>query len=190
MSISQSLRFQVLERDGFTCQYCGRKVPQVELEVDHILPVTAGGSDSLDNLWAACIDCNTGKAGKIISKGQDNEALTERIKFLQNRRSALRKINSLADECIEERERLLWILVDRWQGPRGERPETGKDASCSWELISWLRGAMTRHSPEEILDAIDITMQVNRDTNETRAIKYFCAVLRNRKQAERDGADE
>ena len=48
--LSQRLRFEVFKRDSFTCQYCGRKAPDVLLEADHIEPVSKGGSDDILNL--------------------------------------------------------------------------------------------------------------------------------------------
>ena len=56
------LRFRVLRRDNFTCQYCGRSAPDVELHVDHKVPFADGGSDSLSNLVTACAECNLGKS--------------------------------------------------------------------------------------------------------------------------------
>ncbi len=61
MTVSKRLRFEVLRRDDHTCQYCGEKAPDVTLHVDHVVPVTLGGSDKPDNLVAACKDCNLGK---------------------------------------------------------------------------------------------------------------------------------
>lgn len=62
MSVTKRTRFEVLRRDEHTCQYCGAKAPDVMLHVDHVMPVSLGGSDRPDNLVAACKDCNTGKA--------------------------------------------------------------------------------------------------------------------------------
>lgn len=56
-------RFHVLQRDQFTCQYCGQRAPYVELEVDHVNPQCRGGGDDFENLVAACSTCNRGKAG-------------------------------------------------------------------------------------------------------------------------------
>jgi hypothetical protein len=56
-----ALRFQVLRRDGFTCTYCGRRPPDVELHVDHEIPYSGGGLTVLENLRTACRDCNLGK---------------------------------------------------------------------------------------------------------------------------------
>lgn len=55
------VRFQVLHRDRFTCQYCGARAPHVRLEVDHVVPRVRGGSDDPANLVTACFTCNQGK---------------------------------------------------------------------------------------------------------------------------------
>ena len=60
-TLSLSIRFEVLRRDGFTCQYCGRKTPDVKLHVDHVLPWSAHGSNNIENLRTACQECNLGK---------------------------------------------------------------------------------------------------------------------------------
>jgi hypothetical protein len=60
-------RFEVLKRDHFTCQYCGRRAPAVEIEVDHVVPRSAGGTDDLTNLVAACFECNSGKSNRPLS---------------------------------------------------------------------------------------------------------------------------
>jgi len=69
------LRFLVLERDNFTCKYCGRKAPNVELHVDHIQPKSIGGLDELTNLVAACRDCNFGKSDVLLGQRQKEDLL-------------------------------------------------------------------------------------------------------------------
>jgi HNH endonuclease len=62
-AMSPRLRFNILKRDNFTCVYCGRKAKDdVTLHVDHIHPVSKGGTDTEDNLVTACEDCNLGKS--------------------------------------------------------------------------------------------------------------------------------
>jgi len=58
---SKRLRFLVFKRDGFRCQYCGKTKDETVLEVDHKIPISHGGSNAMENLVAACIDCNRGK---------------------------------------------------------------------------------------------------------------------------------
>ncbi|GAW29381.1 HNH endonuclease [Carboxydocella sp. ULO1] len=71
-----SLRFRVLERDGFRCAYCGRSPSEhgITLHVDHVIPKSLGGSDLMNNLITACMECNEGKSNRIIT-------IPEHIKF-------------------------------------------------------------------------------------------------------------
>jgi 5-methylcytosine-specific restriction endonuclease McrA len=62
--IKLGLRFRVLSRDNFTCQYCGnspRKDDTVTLHLDHIIPFSQGGKTTFDNLITSCQECNLGK---------------------------------------------------------------------------------------------------------------------------------
>lgn len=62
-----ALRWKVLNRDNFRCQYCGR-TPQdgIKLVIDHITPVVKGGLTILDNLVTACSLCNSLKIGNSL----------------------------------------------------------------------------------------------------------------------------
>lgn len=68
-------RFAILERDHYTCQYCGAKAPDVQLEVDHIKPVSKGGTNDLDNLTTACAECNIGKGARVLEEPEGVEKL-------------------------------------------------------------------------------------------------------------------
>jgi len=64
----KTIRFRVLQRDNFACQYCGRNPidNHVKLHVDHIYPHSRGGTDDMDNLITACEDCNEGKNTTVL----------------------------------------------------------------------------------------------------------------------------
>jgi len=64
--ISQEIRWEVFDRDSYTCQYCGRKVPEVALEIDHRIPVAKGGTNDPANLVTSCKDCNRAKRDKVV----------------------------------------------------------------------------------------------------------------------------
>lgn len=63
--IGLSKRYQVMNRDGFQCVLCGASGKTARLEIDHVVPVSAGGHDKMDNLRTLCFDCNRGKGSKI-----------------------------------------------------------------------------------------------------------------------------
>lgn len=66
-AIPPQLRFRVLQRDGFRCQYCGRAARDgAILHLDHVVPVAAGGETSEGNLITACDQCNIGKSDAPI----------------------------------------------------------------------------------------------------------------------------
>ncbi len=74
-AISYRLRFDVLKRDGFACRYCGQRPPDVVLHLDHVVPVSRGGTDEMANLCACCPACNQGKGDEPIERGTNAEQL-------------------------------------------------------------------------------------------------------------------
>ena len=63
-ALAPSVRWTVFARDDFVCQYCGRRPPDVALEVDHRKTVANGGGNELENLVTSCVDCNRGKGSQ------------------------------------------------------------------------------------------------------------------------------
>lgn len=75
--ITQALRYQVMRRDQFTCQYCGAQSPNAALQIDHVVPAALGGSNDPENLVTACTQCNAGK-GKSQADEATVAAVSER----------------------------------------------------------------------------------------------------------------
>jgi hypothetical protein len=72
--VMPATRWQVFQRDQWKCVSCGRNSHNgAILHVDHIIPRSRGGSDSLDNYQTLCHVCNIGKSNKdatdLRSKG-------------------------------------------------------------------------------------------------------------------------
>lgn len=63
MSLSKR---EILRRDEFMCQYCGRKMRH--LTIDHVIPRRLDGPHTWQNLVAACTACNRRKGGKSPSE--------------------------------------------------------------------------------------------------------------------------
>ncbi|MBO7273350.1 MAG: topoisomerase DNA-binding C4 zinc finger domain-containing protein, partial [Clostridia bacterium] len=69
--VSDSLRYDILNRDNFTCVICGASARQgVRLHVDHVIPIAKGGKSTPDNLRTLCERCNIGKSDKIENNAQ------------------------------------------------------------------------------------------------------------------------
>ncbi len=54
-------RKNIMKRDEYSCQYCGRKG---NLTIDHVIPKSRGGPESWENLVAACHPCNSKKGNR------------------------------------------------------------------------------------------------------------------------------
>lgn len=64
--MTPQLRKQIMERDNYTCQKCGKYMPdEVGIEVDHIIPIAKGGKTVPSNLQVLCSKCNGSKHDKV-----------------------------------------------------------------------------------------------------------------------------
>ncbi len=58
-------RKNILLRDRYSCQFCGRVLPASELTLDHVIPRSRGGHTDWDNLVACCHTCNRLKGDRL-----------------------------------------------------------------------------------------------------------------------------
>ena len=63
--VSNEMRRKIYERDNYRCRCCGRNQNEVDLEIDHIVPIAKGGKSTLDNLQTLCAECNKRKGTTI-----------------------------------------------------------------------------------------------------------------------------
>lgn len=100
--LSKRERFDVFKRDQFACQYCGRKPPDVVLEVDHVIAVASGGSNEDHNLITSCFDCNRGKSDRTLQLPPVD--LAEKRRLIKERTLQVKKLEALLSEQREQDE--------------------------------------------------------------------------------------
>ena len=57
-------RFNIYSRDQNRCQYCGKQFPRAELNLDHVVPRSKGGTSIWENVVCSCHRCNRMKGGR------------------------------------------------------------------------------------------------------------------------------
>lgn len=59
-------RLKVFERDGYKCKYCAKQLTRFSATLDHIQPVSKGGTNTMDNLVTACLHCNSSRGNRPV----------------------------------------------------------------------------------------------------------------------------
>jgi hypothetical protein len=166
-AVSKSTRFEVFARDRFTCQYCGRKPPEVVLHLDHIHPVSKGGGNEETNLVTSCAECNLGKSTTELSDaGVKSRITTQRLAEL---REAREQLEAYQDMLMEERS-MRKAYVEQVCGEIYRELDYSPDATDQKSIVQFLK----RLPFPEVLDAVDAT--ASRDIKRWSGWKYFCGV--------------
>lgn len=74
--LPESVRQEVLKRDGYRCLECGATE---DLSIDHRIPRSKGGTHDLDNLRTLCRRCNSAKNNRLASADVDPTSAQHRV---------------------------------------------------------------------------------------------------------------
>lgn len=182
MPITKKIRFEVFKKDGFTCQYCGRKPPGITLEIDHIIPRKRDGKDDLENLITACFDCNRGKGARGLKISPDS--IKEKAATLKERELQLKEFYKHQEKIRKRIDKDIDFLDKRWFELED------KQDCCFTDLyrrkIKHLLRTFDKYGIEE---AMEIAWAKPGLSAENR-FAYMCGVLWTKKrQREEDGTD-
>ena len=148
-AITKKLRFEVFKRDAFTCQYCGRKAPDVLLHVDHIDPVALAGTNDILNLITACFDCNSGKSDRRLSDNTVLDKQREQLEQLQERKEQIEMMFAWQKGLASIKDDVTSQLSDYWS-------ELASGFSLNENGRKGLKRLEKEFSIEEIMEAMRI----------------------------------
>lgn len=151
-SISKRLRFEVFKRDSFTCQYCGKKAPDVVLHIDHIDPVSNGGRSEILNLITSCYSCNLGKSNIRLSDNSIIMQQRRQLELLQEKREQFTMMLQWRKSLDNLKQEQINSLIEYLEAniPNHYLSETG---------VSNLKKHLKKHGFEKVLDAINISAE-------------------------------
>lgn len=75
-------RREIFVSDNWRCHYCGELVAEENVTLDHLVPVSLGGTNVRENLRTACLLCNSIKSGKTY-----DQAAPYLLRSIQERRN-------------------------------------------------------------------------------------------------------
>jgi len=165
--MNQKIRFQALERDNFTCRYCGRKPPEVIIEADHLIPVHLGGKDDLDNLITACRECNKGKADNIIGYSKlrylrEFDTNNQKLKFLnKNVEKFIISLNLYAEKIKKNKIESLSIFYEYLDNHDGNLNPYDLRFKNLDESIEDFKDRYLISTKEELLESISILENID-----------------------------
>lgn len=182
-AIPKRVRFEVLRRDNYTCRYC--RSTENALTLDHVVPNVLGGSDTPDNLVAACRDCNAGKSSSSPDAALVAEVSDDAVRWAAAMKQAADRMG-IADEAMESR---LVGLAEYWHAAI-PRYNHGKP---KWRLPSDWRAVIVRLLDAGLPDAVVfdcIDIAVNSRGNVDNAFRYMLGVANNKLSKLQDEARE
>ncbi len=170
-ALSKKTRFEVFKRDAFCCQYCGTTPPNAVLEIDHIQPVSKGGTNNIDNLLTACFDCNRGKSDRLLEVAPDS--LQAKAEILQEKREQLKAYERLLKKISADQEKQVDSIQSVFQ-------EKFPGYSFTDQFRRSIKiNFLTKLPAFEVRDAMSLAISKTFLTDHQKATKYFCAVCWN-----------
>lgn len=176
-SISKKIRFEVFKRDKFTCQYCGRKAPDVILEVDHIKPVADGGGNDIMNLITSCFDCNRGKGKRKLDDKTVVQKQQAQLEELAARNEQLEMMLNWKNELLNLQEKEVDAVASVFVKLTDYKPSD----SGICKIRKWLKS----YSVDELMNASEIAISAFYKGDERSwniAFNKVVPICRNRKK--------
>ena len=81
-TLTEAERIEIYERQKGVCASCGKEFAIEDMGIDHITPLSEGGSTSMDNCQMLCLECNQKKGsgeGKVMVSFRLDSDIKEKV---------------------------------------------------------------------------------------------------------------
>lgn len=163
-ALTKKIRFEVFKRDSFTCQYCGRKAPDILLQVDHIHPVADGGRNDFLNLITSCTDCNSGKSDRRLSDNTILDKQRQQLEQLQERKEQIEMMFQWQKGLLDLDDDVTAQLADYWA-------EQASGFNLNENGIKGLKKLRRRFEVSEIMEAMKLAAEQYLEYHEDKPTK-------------------
>lgn len=115
--VSADTRAQVLARDAHSCRACGS---QTNLEIDHIVPISRGGTGAADNLQVLCRSCNRAKRARLAAEQPATQMRSNGGASVLPRQRQRQRQNAETETNREENPRAVPVARDAAEQPQDQ----------------------------------------------------------------------
>ena len=152
-TIPKSTRFAVLKRDRFRCKYCGISAEEADepLQIDHVKPVSKGGTNDITNLVTSCFPCNNGKRDELLTQNVELELQRAQIEEMQAKREQLEMMVEWREESQNLQNSEVEFAAQYW-----EQATFGDPHKCC--DIMQLKHLIKRFGSKAVCDGMDETI--------------------------------
>lgn len=98
MKKEKNIRQRLWEETSGHCIYCGHPVTLEEMEIDHIVPKSLGGSSEYQNKVCSCAHCNAAKANRFLDDFLEENLSEKKFRKYCNRLDTLVGQGRLSEE--------------------------------------------------------------------------------------------
>lgn len=182
MAVTKRARYEVLKRDNHTCQYCGEKAPDVTLHIDHVIPVSLGGTDDPGNLVAACKDCNLGKASSSPDAAVVEAVQADALRWA----AAIREAAHRAAQRLEESSSLFDYFEDEWMYRNPAFADLPSDLEWKPTVAKFYAMGLDVSAFDHAIDLVAARDDIPRRSR----WKYFCGICWNKVRDLQDEAQQ
>lgn len=178
MAVTKRTRYEVLKRDNHACRYCGAGAPEAKLTIDHVVPVALGGTDSPENLVAACHDCNAGKSSVPADAALVADVAADALQW----RKAIEVAAEMAQRDRDAQAALLDTFHEYWSSFTYSYSGKPIDLPIDWrtKVAEQLNAGLTG---TDIKEAVEVTMAARNVRDEFWYFLGVCKQVNARRQA-------